>query len=74
MQGLATVLITVEPEESMQARPPRALAPGGFTVGHSLGRANDAALQRQILTDALALLEQPLQPGTLVTRDYYGES
>lgn len=70
MQGVSTVLITVEPEESMQARPPRALAPRGFTVGHSLGRANDGALQRQILSDALELLEQPPHPGTLVTQDY----
>ncbi len=70
MQGIATVLITVEPEESMQARPPRALAPRGFTAGHSLGRANLPALQRWILSDALELLEHPAEPGTLVTRDY----
>ncbi len=70
MQGIPTVLITVEPEESMQARPPRALAPRGFTVGHSLGRADDATLQRRILIDALELLEHPVEPGTLATRDY----
>lgn len=70
MQGISTVLITVEPEESMQARPPRALAPRGYTAGHSLGRANDAALQSRILSDALELIEHPPEPGTLVTRDY----
>lgn len=69
MQGIATVLITVEPEESMQARPPRALAPRGFKAGHSLG-SPDAAVQRCILSDALELLEHPAEPGTLVTRDY----
>ncbi len=70
MQGIATVLITVEPEESMQARPPRVLAPSGFGAGHSLGRADDVILQRRILSDALELLEHPPEPGTLVTRDY----
>jgi hypothetical protein len=70
MQGISTVLITVEPEESMQARPPRALAPRGYTAGHSLGRASDAALQSRILSDALELLEHPPEPGTLVTREY----
>ena len=70
MQGISTVLVTVEPEESMQARPPRALAPRGYTAGHSLGRANDVALQCRILNDALELIEHPPEPGTLVTRDY----
>ena len=70
MQGISTVLITVEPEESMQARPPRALAPLGYGAGHSLGRANDAALQSRILSDALELIEHPAEPGTLVTREY----
>ncbi len=70
MQGIPTVLITVEPEESMQARPPRALAPRGYTAGHSLARPNDVALQRWILSDALELLEHPPEPGTLVERDY----
>ncbi len=70
MQGVSTVLITVEPEESMQARPPRALAPRGYTPGHSLARANDPLVQQAILRDALDLLEHPQEPGTLVTRDY----
>ena len=46
MIGIPTVLITVEPEESAQARPPRALSPRGFIAGHSLGRPSDAALQK----------------------------
>ena len=70
MQGISTVLVTVEPEESMQARPPRALAPQGYGAGYSLGRANDVALQRRILSDALELIEHPAEPGTLVSRDY----
>ncbi len=38
--------------------------------GQSLGYANDAALQRWILSDALGLLEHPTKPGTLVTKGY----
>jgi hypothetical protein len=70
MIGIPTVLITVEPEESAQARPPRALAPRGFIAGHSLGRPNDNALQKWIIMDALGLLLAPPQPGEVITRDY----
>jgi hypothetical protein len=70
MLGIPTVLITVEPEESAQARPPRALYPRGFIAGHSLGRANDEALQKWILMDALALLREPARPGEVIRRDY----
>jgi hypothetical protein len=70
MIGIPTVLITVEPEESAQARPPRALSPRGFIGGHSLGRAEDATLQKRILMDALELLVGPPKPGEVVARDY----
>lgn len=70
MIGIPTVLITVEPEESAQARPPRALSPRGYIAGHSLGRANDDALQKWIIMDALGLLLAPPQPGDVITRDY----
>jgi hypothetical protein len=70
MVGISTVLITVEPAESLQARPPRALCPRGFVAGHSLGRPGDSALQRWIVMDALGLLSSPPAPGTVTTRDY----
>jgi hypothetical protein len=70
MVGIPTVLITVEPAESLQARPPRALCPRGFVAGHSLGRPNDSALQRWIIMDALGLLLGPASPGEVITRDY----
>jgi hypothetical protein len=70
MIGIPTVLITVEPEESAQARPPRALCPRGFVAGHSLGRPGDDALQKWILMDALGLLLAAPQPGEVITRDY----
>lgn len=68
--GIPTVLITVEPEESGQARPPRALCPQGFMAGHSMGRPGDAALQKQIAMDALGLLLAPARPGEVILRDY----
>jgi hypothetical protein len=70
MIGIPTVVITVEPEETRQARPPRALAPLGFVAGHSLGRPNDAALQKWIVMDALGLLLAEPRPGEVVERDY----
>jgi hypothetical protein len=70
MLGIPTVLVTVEPEETAQARPPRALCPKGFVAGHSLGRPNDPALQKWILTDALGLLSAAARPGEVVERDY----
>jgi hypothetical protein len=70
MIGIPTVLITVEPEESAQARPPRALCPRGFIAGHSLGKAGDEALQKWIIMDALGLLLATPQPGEIIIRDY----
>ena len=70
--GIPTVVVTVEPEETQQARPPRALCPRGFVAGHSMGRAGDAALQKRILMDALGLLTADPRPGEVVLRDYQG--
>jgi hypothetical protein len=70
MLGIPTVLITVEPEESAQARPPRALCPRGFVAGHSLGRPNDESLQKWIIMDALELLPADPKPGEVILRDY----
>jgi hypothetical protein len=68
--GIPTVVVTVEPEEARQARPPRALYPRGFIAGHSLGRPDDPALQGRILMDALGLLPGEPRPGEVVERDY----
>jgi hypothetical protein len=70
MQGIPTVLITVEAEESAQARPPRALSPKGYVPGHSLGRPRDEALQKRIVMDALGLLLADPRPGEVVSREY----
>jgi hypothetical protein len=70
MVGIPTVGITVEPAETAQARPPRALCPEGFVAGYSLGRPNDAALQKRIIMDALTLLTARPAPGEVVTKSY----
>ena len=69
-QGISTVLITVEPEESAQARPPRALCPKGFIAGHSLGRPGDEALHERIILDTLGLLVADCRPGEVIPREY----
>jgi len=70
MLGIPTVVVTVEPEETRQARPPRALSPRGFIAGHSLGRPEDSALHKWIIMDALGLLVAEPRPGVVVERDY----
>jgi len=70
LRGISTVLITVDPEQSAQANPPRGLSPQPFVPGHSLGKPNDPALQRRILTDALGLLRDAKEPGRIVNVDY----
>jgi D-proline reductase (dithiol) PrdB len=75
MKGIPTVLITVSPEVSAQMRPPRAIYPKGFKIGHSLGKPEMRELQRQILRDALTLFTENTRPGEFITREYpdYGE-
>jgi hypothetical protein len=77
MIGIPTIVITVEPEESRQARAPRALSPvfrtglePGFSVGRTFGRPNDVALQQSILRDALLILMSPAEPGRIEVREY----
>jgi hypothetical protein len=77
MIGIPTVVVTVEAEESRQARPPRALAPEfrspvdpGFSVGRTFGRPNDPALHLAILRDALLVLTSQGEPGRIEVRRY----
>ncbi len=67
------MLITVSPNESEPAGPPRALYPKPFVPGSSLGKPNDPELQMRILRDALGLIQYPTQPGTIITKDYSNE-
>ena len=70
MRGLPTVLITVSPDASLQAGPPRALYPVGFEIGHVLGGPFEVAVQRAVLRDALELLVKPMEPGNIEEREY----
>ncbi|HZO74463.1 MAG TPA: glycine/sarcosine/betaine reductase selenoprotein B family protein [Ktedonobacteraceae bacterium] len=63
MTGIPTVVITVAPEQSMQAGPPRAIVPYHFKLGHSLGGPYQAELQRKVLLDALKRWESREEPG-----------
>ncbi len=63
MVGIPTVLITVAPEQSRQAGPPRAIVPVHFTLGNSLGGPHQNKLQRQVLLDALRRWETREEPG-----------
>ena len=70
MEGIPTILITVDPEQSEQARPSRAFHPVGFKLGHSLGPPGARELQIRVLMDALDLLIHPKEPGTIVSKEY----
>ncbi len=65
MVGIPTVLITVAPDQSQQAGPPRALAPVHFKLGNSLGGPHQSDLQRKVLLDALRRWEAREEPGHL---------
>ena len=70
MRGLPTIFITVRPEETRMMRPPRAIYPVGFPLGHSLGMPNRPDMQRRVLLDALRQLGELHMPGSVVEKDY----
>jgi hypothetical protein len=72
MQAIPTVLITVVPENSKQAGPPRAIAPKHFKLGNSLGGPHQNALQLKVLRDALRRWEAREEPGTIWEQEYTG--
>ena len=70
MTGLSTVVVSLSPEASLQAGPPRILVPKPFELGHAFGPPNQPDLQRQVLRDALQLLKTPMEPATPIERTY----
>lgn len=70
MTGIPTVLITVVPENSRQAGPPRAIYPEHFKLGNSLGGPHQPDLQRKVLRDALRRWEAREEPGNIWTIAY----
>nr|HET6902103.1 hypothetical protein [Ktedonobacteraceae bacterium] len=70
MVGIPTVLITLIPENSRQAGPPRAFHPTGFKLGNCLGGPHQVDLQRKVLRDALRRWEAREEPGIIWEQDY----
>ena len=68
-RGISTVSISLNLAITKKVKPPRALYPG-FSLGHPLGRAHDRDIQLRGLRDALELLEEDLEPGSVVIKSY----
>ena len=63
--GIPTVLVSTGRDLTAQVRPPRSLFVN-FPMGNPFGRAFDAAQQRSILREALALAEKAERPGEIM--------
>jgi hypothetical protein len=70
MQGIPTVLVTLDKEQSGLMRPPRAIHPEGFEFGHSLGKPNDIETQRAVIKEALSQLILKQEPGQIHDRKF----
>jgi len=70
MVGIPTILITVFPDISRQAGPPRAFYPKDFRPGNSLGAPHQVELQRKVLRDALRRWESREEPGNIWEIEY----
>jgi D-proline reductase (dithiol) PrdB len=68
-RGISTVSISLNLAITKKVKPPRALYPG-FSLGHPLGRPHDKDIQLRVLSDALELLEEDLEPGSVVVKSY----
>jgi hypothetical protein len=69
-QGIPTVLVTLDVEQSSLMRPPRAIHPKGFTYGHSLGKPMDKETQKKVLLAALEQLTIKQEPGQIHQLDF----
>ncbi|MEK6709957.1 MAG: selenoprotein B, partial [Nitrospinota bacterium] len=67
--GLPTVSISLVKALTLQVRPPRAVFLR-WPLGHPLGEPGHRAQQRQVLLDALGLLETAPAPGALLEPGY----
>jgi D-proline reductase (dithiol) PrdB len=63
--GIPTVLVTLDTHKSGLYRPPRALCPLGFSIGHSFGNPGDTYTQSEVLKQALKLLVERQEPGII---------
>jgi len=66
--GLSTILVTMMPFWAEKVGVPRTLAVE-FPFAHTLGQPGNAAQQMRVIRQALAVLEEADQPGTIVHSD-----
>jgi hypothetical protein len=67
--GMSTVLVTMMPFWSEKLGVPRTAAVE-FPFGHTLGHAGDAQEQTAVVRDALRVLTEAREPGTVVHLPY----
>lgn len=63
--GIPTILITVDPVQTVQARPPRAVHPTKRAIGTPIGVAGDRVGQRETIVRALETVLDPIEPGSI---------
>ena len=63
--GIPTILITVDPAQTVQARPPRAVYPTRHAIGTPVGLPGDVAGQRETILRALQAVLDPIEPGSI---------
>lgn len=71
-QGIPTVLITLDTEQSGVMRPPRAIHPEGFVFGHSTGKPFDKETQTAVVKAALEQLTIRQEPGQIHSKQFPG--
>ena len=67
--GIPTVLVSTARDLSLQVKPPRTVFVN-HPMGNTFGQRDDIELQRRILRDALDLLVNCTEGGTLVDLPY----
>jgi hypothetical protein len=67
--GMSTVLVTMMPYWSEKIGVPRTAAVE-FPFGHTVGHAGDAREQAAVIADALRLLAEAREPGTVAHLPY----
>jgi hypothetical protein len=70
MQGIPTIVVTLDKEQTSLMRPPRAIHPIGFEFGHSLGKPNDVETQTNVVKEALKQLTLKQEPGQIHDKEF----
>ncbi len=70
MAGIPTVSISLSPEATLEARPPRSIHPVGFELGHALGQPSQPDLQRRVLQAAIEYMSKLAMPGSVTDIEF----